>query len=129
MNDFVATSPIERDINSSANPRKPVAVLTSIKEAGLLHELNGAKHVAKLLATYLALLWQLSRFRRCRLHFAFPIWNSYPTDIPQKVPLNCQSSVSELYCPSKWRVTPCTMLSLHRRTLILSFRIRRPYTH
>src|SRR5690242_2356836 len=50
--------------------------------------------VAAHLATYLALLWQFFRFHRYRLRFAFPIGNSYPTDIPQKVPLNCQSSVS-----------------------------------
>ena len=40
----------------------------------------------------LALLWQSFRFHRYRLHFAFPIRNSYPTDIPRKVPLNCQGS-------------------------------------
>ena len=36
----------------------------------------------------LALLWQFFRFHRYRLRFAFPIRNSYPTDIPRKVPLN-----------------------------------------
>src|SRR5690348_1470501 len=40
----------------------------------------------------LALLWQFFHFHRCHLRFAFPIRNSYPTDIPRKVPLNCQSS-------------------------------------
>src|SRR5689334_19028749 len=34
------------------------------------------------------------RFHRYRLRFAFPIRNSYPTDIPRKVPLNCQSSAT-----------------------------------
>src|SRR3954447_18631030 len=43
----------------------------------------------------LALLWQFFRFHRYRLRFAFPIRNSYPTDIPRKVPLNCQSSVND----------------------------------
>src|SRR3954451_4397882 len=41
----------------------------------------------------LSLLWQFFRFHRYRLRFAFPIRNSYPTDIPRKVPLNCQGSV------------------------------------
>src|SRR5947209_2598406 len=40
----------------------------------------------------LTLLWQFFRFHRYRLRFAFPIRNLYPTEIPQKVPLNCQSS-------------------------------------
>src|SRR5690349_19125777 len=43
----------------------------------------------------LALLWQFFHFHRCHLRFAFPIRNSYPTDIPRKVPLNCQSSASD----------------------------------
>src|SRR3954464_8647006 len=42
----------------------------------------------------LTLLWQFFRFHRYRLRFAFPIRNSYPTDIPRKVPLNCQSSAN-----------------------------------
>src|SRR5690349_1280040 len=45
-------------------------------------------------ADCLALLWQFFHFHRCHLRFAFPIRNSYPTDIPRKVPLNCQSSAS-----------------------------------
>src|SRR3954469_13890681 len=45
----------------------------------------------------LALLWQFFRFHRYRLRFAFPIRNSYPTDIPRKVPLNCQSSAKRGY--------------------------------
>src|SRR3954470_21060873 len=67
--------------------------------------------VATHLATYLALLWQFFRFHRYRLRFAFPIRNSYPTDIPRKVPLNCQSSarMAVLYQPAK-RIT-------HRRWL------------
>src|SRR5690349_16867662 len=40
----------------------------------------------------LSLLWQFFRFHRYRLRFAFPIRNSYPTDIPRKVSLNCQGS-------------------------------------
>src|SRR3954467_8722219 len=52
-------------------------------ERGLLRELG----------RLLALLWQFFRFHRYRLRFAFPIRNSYPTDIPRKVPLNCQGSV------------------------------------
>src|SRR5690242_9988532 len=56
--------------------------------------------VAAHLATYLALLWQFFRFHRYRLRFAFPIRNSYPTDIPRKVPLNCQSSVSQRFLGS-----------------------------
>src|SRR5690349_21398660 len=42
----------------------------------------------------LTLLWHCFRFHRYRLRFAFPIRNSYPTDIPRKVPLNCQGSAS-----------------------------------
>src|SRR3954468_22110218 len=44
------------------------------------------------LSDALALLWQFFRFHRYRLRFAFPIRNSYPTDIPRKVSLNCQGS-------------------------------------
>src|SRR3954453_20034076 len=57
----------------------------------------------------LALLWQFFRFHRYRLRFAFPIRNSYPTDIPRKVPLNCQSSAIR---PTTWR--PIRRLSSSR---------------
>src|SRR4051812_5030386 len=47
----------------------------------------------------LPLLWQFFRFHRYRLRFAFPIRNSYPTDIPRKVPLNCQGSAIVPWIP------------------------------
>src|SRR5689334_16825667 len=54
----------------------------------------------------LALLWQFFRFHRYRLRFAFPIRNSYPTDIPRKVPLNCQSSARQSTPPPQRELAP-----------------------
>src|SRR4051812_44060369 len=76
------------DGKRSGRPRMTPALTHAVQQ--ILARIPVAAH----LATYLALLWQFFRFHRYRLRFAFPIRNSYPTDIPRKVPLNCQGSVS-----------------------------------